>query len=319
MSTTTTNYELLKPSGSERPDIDIINNNMDTLDEELVVGTTNDIITSSVTSSTGWTDANPITLGEKFQSAMTKISTMIKNLKWIYKFIGSTDISSIGNGTITNAISTINSSKLNVSDVKTSLADTSTTHALSTASGKVLNDALTNKVRIYKAWSELTNLDSLTLYQVLTKMEERSIFFGTVTPSQITNLKMAGELFLFRAPDNVIQKSLIVLTTATQSATGMQAYMGFVRYDNHAVTWYPVGNYYYKDVTGTTAASGNITLDLNPSNYMITGLRVGSSSQGIALPWSAGTSWYARVLNTDGSAKANTNVTIRVEYKNLAT
>lgn len=69
-------------------------------------------------------------------------------------------------------------------------------------------------------------------------MEERSIFFGTVTTSQITNLKMAGELFLFRAPDNVIQKSLIVLTTATQSATGIQVYIGFVRYDTHAVVWY---------------------------------------------------------------------------------
>lgn len=75
---------------------------------------------------------------------------------------------------------------------------------------------------------------------------------------------------------------------------------------------------YFKDVSGTTAASGNITLDLNPAVYMVIGLRVGSSSQGIALPWSAGSSWYARLLNTDGTVKANTAVTIRVEYKKLS-
>ncbi len=145
MSTTTTNYELIKPSGSERPDVDIINNNMDTLDEELVVGTTNDIETSSVTVSTGWTEANPLTLGEKFQSAMTKISTMIKNLKWIYKFIGSTDISSIGDGTVTSAISSLNSNKLNTNAVTTSLSSTSTTDALAASAGKALNDNLANK------------------------------------------------------------------------------------------------------------------------------------------------------------------------------
>ena len=158
------------------------------------------------------------------------------------------------------------------------------------------------------------------MYQVLERMEDNSILSIDTNTSQITNLKAAGHLVIVKSPSSAtFHKSLIVLSTSTQSAAEMTMYMGFCRYENHAMVWYPVGNYYYKDVTGTTAASGNITLDLNPSNYMITGLRVGSSSQGIALPWSAGTSWYARVLNTDGSAKANTNVTIRVEYKNLAT
>lgn len=144
MATTTTNYELTKAGYNDIPDIETINDNMDTLDASLVVGESNDDALANITKTTGWTNAEPVTLGDKFQSAMTKISTMIKNLKWIYKFIGSTDISSIGDGTITNAISTLSSNKLNASDVKTSLTDTSTTHALSTASGKALNDALTN-------------------------------------------------------------------------------------------------------------------------------------------------------------------------------
>lgn len=147
MATTTTNYELTKAGYNDIPDIETINNNMDTLDSSLVVGESNDDVMETITKTTGWTNAEPVTLGDKFQSAMTKISTMIKNLKWIYKFIGSTNISSIGDGTITNAISTLSSNKLNASDVKTSLTDTSTSHALSTASGKALNDALTGTVQ----------------------------------------------------------------------------------------------------------------------------------------------------------------------------
>lgn len=142
MATTTTNYELTKAGYNDIPDIETINDNMDTLDSSLVVGESNDDALATITKTTGWTNAEPVTLGDKFQSAMTKISIMIKNLKWIYKFIGSTDISSIGDGTITNAISTLSSNKLNASDVKTSLTDTSTAHALSTASGKALNDAI---------------------------------------------------------------------------------------------------------------------------------------------------------------------------------
>lgn len=161
MATTTTNYELTKAGYNDIPDIQTINNNMDTLDSSLVVGESNDDVMETITKTTGWTNAEPVTLGDKFQSAMTKISTMIKNLKWIYKFIGSTNISSIGDGTITNAISTLSSKKLNASNVKTSLTDTSTSHALSTASGKALNDAIVNKIK-YKGY-EGTSLASGTI------------------------------------------------------------------------------------------------------------------------------------------------------------
>ena len=47
---------------------------------------------------------------ETLGSIFTKISNMFKNIRWIYNYIGSTDISSIGNGTISGAISTINQS-----------------------------------------------------------------------------------------------------------------------------------------------------------------------------------------------------------------
>lgn len=69
-----------------------------------------------------------------------------------------------------------------------------------------------------------------------------------------------------------------------------------------------------KDVTGTTSASGNITLDLNASLYMVISIRVTAATSGIAQPWSAGTSWYTKILNTDGTVKANTAVTLKIAY-----
>lgn len=176
--------------------------------------TSGDLADSDVTKDTGYTSVATVGSGETATSLLTKISNVIKNVRWIYKFLGTSDISSVGNGTVTNAVTTL---KSNVNS---------------------LNDALAKKPRIYKSFSELTNASSITLYQALMAMEDRSIFFGTVNTSQITNLKMSGELYMFRAPDNVLQKSLIVLTTATQSATGIQVYIGFVRYDTHAVVWY---------------------------------------------------------------------------------
>ena len=61
------------------------------------------------TSPTAWTDVATIASGEKHSSLFNKLSTMIKNVRYLYKMLGTTDISKIGNGTCTGAISTINS------------------------------------------------------------------------------------------------------------------------------------------------------------------------------------------------------------------
>ena len=59
---------------------------------------------------TGYTNVTLLGGNETLGSIFTKISNMFKNIRWIYNYIGSTDISSIGNGTISGAISTINQS-----------------------------------------------------------------------------------------------------------------------------------------------------------------------------------------------------------------
>lgn len=72
--------------------------------------TSSDAADSDVTKSTGWETVAPLTSGETHESFMTKFSNMIKNLRWIYKLLGTTDISAIGNGTVTGGLSSLNSS-----------------------------------------------------------------------------------------------------------------------------------------------------------------------------------------------------------------
>lgn len=149
MASITSNYGLSKPLGSEAPDISVINDNMDTLDSELVVKTSNDIADATATKSTGWTTVLPVAVGEKVASVFEKFSTMAKNIRWIYKFLGTADISSIGDGTVTNALTTLNTAvgkKVNTTDIVNNLTSTSTNQPLSANMGKTLNDALSSKV-----------------------------------------------------------------------------------------------------------------------------------------------------------------------------
>ena len=160
MASITSNYGLSKPLGSEAPDISVINDNMDTLDSELVVKTSNDIADATATKSTGWTTVLPVAVGEKVASVFEKFSTMAKNIRWIYKFLGTADISSIGDGTVTNALTTLNTAvgkKVNTADIVNNLTSTSTTQPLSANMGKTLNDALGTTANTYVSIADFTS------------------------------------------------------------------------------------------------------------------------------------------------------------------
>lgn len=61
-------------------------------------------------SSTGSSTAPAvITSGETHKSLFNKISTAVKNVRWLLSKMGTTDISSLGDGTVTGALSTLNS------------------------------------------------------------------------------------------------------------------------------------------------------------------------------------------------------------------
>lgn len=84
--------------------------------------TTNNIVTftsGDSTSPTAWTNVDSLVTGEKHSSLLNKISTMIKNVRFLYKVLGTTDISTIGDGTVTGAVSTLNSSLNGLPIIKT--------------------------------------------------------------------------------------------------------------------------------------------------------------------------------------------------------
>ena len=82
-------------------------------------GDTADTITTFTSNdtpeSTSWTDVDVMGSGEKHNSLFGKISTMFKNIRYLYKLLGTTSISGIGDGTVSGAISTLNSNYINAS------------------------------------------------------------------------------------------------------------------------------------------------------------------------------------------------------------
>lgn len=59
-------------------------------------------------SPTGWADIGVVASGEKHSSLFRKMSLAVKNLRYLYKLIGTTNISAIGGGTLTGAINALN-------------------------------------------------------------------------------------------------------------------------------------------------------------------------------------------------------------------
>lgn len=59
-------------------------------------------------SPTGWANIEKIESGETHASLFRKFSLAVKNLRYLYKMLGTTDISAIGDGTVTGAISGLN-------------------------------------------------------------------------------------------------------------------------------------------------------------------------------------------------------------------
>ena len=77
--------------------------------ENTVIYTSDDHLTANA-----WTNVDVLASGEKHSSIFNKVSKMFKNMRYIWKFLGTTDISGIGNGTITGAVNSLNGNLANV-------------------------------------------------------------------------------------------------------------------------------------------------------------------------------------------------------------
>ena len=69
-------------------------------------------------SASAWTNVSKLSSGEKHSSIFAKMSQMFKNVRYLYKMLGTTDISKIGNGTCTGAISSLNDGLKNALIIK---------------------------------------------------------------------------------------------------------------------------------------------------------------------------------------------------------
>lgn len=65
---------------------------------------------------TTWSDVELLTSKEEQRSLFSKISTMFKNIRYLYKMLGTIDISNIGDGTVTGGIDAIGN-KLGNTDI----------------------------------------------------------------------------------------------------------------------------------------------------------------------------------------------------------
>ena len=98
--------------------------------------------TSSDTSTvSSWTDVPTLTSGETHASIFSKISQMVKNVRYLWKLMGTTDISSIGDGTMSGAISTLNENKLGKTANASSASKLSNTSAIGSATNPVYFNA----------------------------------------------------------------------------------------------------------------------------------------------------------------------------------
>ncbi|MCI8482787.1 MAG: BppU family phage baseplate upper protein [Lachnospiraceae bacterium] len=56
-----------------------------------------------------WADMPDLTSGETHRSLFHKIAVMLKNVRWLYQVLGTSDITSIGNGTVTGGLNQLKS------------------------------------------------------------------------------------------------------------------------------------------------------------------------------------------------------------------
>lgn len=100
---------------------------------------------------TGWADIVTVGSGETHASLFRKVSLAIKNLRYLYKVLGNTDISSIGNGTVTSGLVAIADSISNVdntadADKSVNYARTANYATYAASASQATNDANGNNI-----------------------------------------------------------------------------------------------------------------------------------------------------------------------------
>lgn len=72
-------------------------------------GTLNGFTSNDAASPTAWTATNVVAASDSNSTIFSKVTTMIKNVRWLYSKLGTTDFSATGQSTVTGALSALQS------------------------------------------------------------------------------------------------------------------------------------------------------------------------------------------------------------------
>ena len=109
------------------------------------------------TSSTAWTNVSTLTSHETHSSLFNKISTMFKNVRYLYKLLGKTDISAIGDGTVTGILNGLQNKSVNITTSYTASKTINCIYNSTSCTLKLLN---------------IENVTALTTIKIATLPEE---------------------------------------------------------------------------------------------------------------------------------------------------
>lgn len=106
------------------------------------------------TNVTEWTDVGLLTSGEKHSSLFQKVATMFKNIRYLYHMLGTADISTLGEGanigTVTGAISKLNSDLDNLESENNKLFFTTVVSPAGSTDGILIVDTPFTNIDINK-------------------------------------------------------------------------------------------------------------------------------------------------------------------------
>lgn len=110
-------------------------------------------------SASSWTSVTAVGTGLSFSTLINRITTMMKNVRYLYTLLGTTSISGIGNGTVTGALSTLNS---NMASIDISSSFTPNTTAFSMLTHHAFYDKATGLVTVIFSGNAATTFTAST-------------------------------------------------------------------------------------------------------------------------------------------------------------
>lgn len=210
----------------------------------VVTFTSSDVQDSAANS---WTSVTPLATGETHTSLMGKISQFAKNIRFLYKLLGDTDISGIGSGTVTDILSNLNTNKFDKSHVLNNLTTpaSQTGYALDAREGKVLNDNISSLNDAY------TSLNS-DVKNYKTKNYSRIAYYQ--------------ESFTFRKQGRFVEVSYAGSSVAQPAqSTYVQLFTDVLE-----SAYRPLGYVYIMMTPANTSGAGSTVLQIRPDGVVNT-------------------------------------------------